>query len=33
MRLNGGTQDFFKEKLRLAIKDNSLILDLNKKYR
>jgi hypothetical protein len=33
MRLNGGTQDFFKEKLRLAIKDNSLILDLNKKHR
>ena len=33
MRQSGGTQEFFSEKLRPAIKDNSLILDLNKKYR
>jgi len=33
MRQSGGTQDFFKEKLRLVIRDDSLILDLNKKHR
>ena len=33
MQRNGGAQEFFKERLRLAIKDNSLILDLNKKHR